>query len=89
MAKRKKPKKQSTPPNFNQPGFKASSISRETAKKMVSHKLSVQGITGADLGNAMNRGKLTQNSAGKYTFSTNAQSPASPSGRDVPLPPSK
>ncbi len=68
--------KNATPPNFNQPAFSATSSNREIAKKKVKQQLQVQGITGADQGNAMNRGKLTLDSAGNYTFRTDAYSKA-------------
>lgn len=68
--------KNATPPNFNQPAFSATSSNREVAKKKVRLQLQVQGITGADQGNAMTRGKLTLDSAGNYTFRTDAYSKA-------------
>jgi hypothetical protein len=92
MIKKKKSKKKppSAPLNFNKPGFSSSSISSQVAKKKVMLQLERQGISGADKLNAMSRGKLTQSSStGKFTYSTNAMSSASPSGRDVPLPSSK
>ena len=73
--KKKKSKKPTTPPNFNQPAFSAKSSNREVAKKKVMMQLEVQGISGADKLNAMNRGALTQNSStGQYTFKTDAYS---------------
>ncbi len=66
--------KNTTPPNFNQPGFSATSSNREVAKKKVMQQLEVQGISGADKLNAMNRGKLTQDASGNYIFSTDAYS---------------
>ena len=88
MAKKKK--RTSQPVNYNVPGFSASHMDRETAKKNVMSKLKRQGIEGHDATAAYDRGKLTQDSStGKYTFSTNAMSIASPAGRDVPLPKSK
>jgi len=74
--KKKKPKKSTTPPNFNKPNFEATSVSRETAKKKVMSQLERQGISGADMLNAMNRGKLTQDSSGNYIFRTDAYSKA-------------
>ena len=74
--KNKKSKKPTTPPNFNKPNFEASSVSRETAKKKVMSQLERQGISGADKLNAMNRGKLTQDSSGNYIFRTDAYSKA-------------
>ena len=71
---KKKSKKPTTPPNFNQPAFSAKSSNREVAKKKVRQQLQVQGITGADKGKAMNRGKLTQDASGNYTFRTDAYS---------------
>mgnify|MGYP003646295764 CR=1 FL=1 len=83
-------KANSKPVNYNVPGFSATSTQRETAKKMVMSKLEKQGLKGKDKLDAYNRGKLTQNqSTGKYTYSTNAMSVASPVGRDVPLPKTK
>ena len=78
-------KKKGTPVNYNTPGFSARSIDREIAKKKVISQLERQGITGADKLNAMNRGKLTQDASGAYSFRTDALS----KGRDIPLPKSK
>ena len=71
---KKKSKKPTAPPNFNQPAFSAKSSNREVAKKKVMMQLEVQGISGADKANAMNRGKLTQDASGNYTFRTDAYS---------------
>lgn len=73
---KKRKGKDATPPNFNQPGFQATSADRSIAKKKVSSKLDRAGITGADKLNAMSRGKLTQDASGNYTFSTDAYSNA-------------
>ena len=72
--KKKKSKKPTTPPNFNKPSFEATSQNREVAKKKVMQQLEVQGISGADKLNAMNRGKLTQKASGEYIFRTDAYS---------------
>ena len=74
--KNKKSKKPTTPPNFNKPNFEGTSPNRETAKKKVMAQLERQGIAGADKLNAMNRGKLTQDSSGNYIFRTDAYSKA-------------
>jgi len=74
--KNKKSKKSTAAPNFNKPNFEATSTSRETAKKKVMSQLERQGISGADKLNAMNRGKLTQDSSGNYIFRTDAYSKA-------------
>ena len=68
--------KNATPPNFNQPAFSATSSNREIAKKKVMLQLEVQGISGIDKSKAMSRGKLTLDSAGNYTFRTDAYSKA-------------
>jgi len=68
--------KNTTAPNFNQPAFSATSSNREVAKKKVMMQLEVQGISGIDKSKAMNRGKLTLDSAGNYTFRTDAYSKA-------------
>ena len=68
--------KNATPPNFNQPAFSATSSNREIAKKKVMLQLEVQGISGIDKSQAMSRGKLTLDSAGNYTFRTDAYSKA-------------
>ena len=74
--KNKKSKKNTTPPNFNKPNFEGTSPSRETAKKKVMAQLERQGISGKDKANAMERGKLTQDSSGNYIFRTDAYSKA-------------
>jgi hypothetical protein len=48
LRKKKKSKKNTTPPNFNKPTFEATSTSRETAKKKVMAQLEQQGISGKD-----------------------------------------
>ena len=76
LRKKKKSKKNTTPPNFNKPTFEATSTSSETAKKKVMAQLEQQGISGKDKANAMERGKLTQDSSGNYIFRTDAYSKA-------------
>jgi len=74
--KKRNPGNTTTPPNFNQASFQASSSSREVAKKKVMSQLEREGISGADKLNAMRRGKLTQDSTGNYIFKTDAYSKA-------------
>ena len=86
MAKKGRTGRKKAAVDYNKPGFCARSTDREIAKRKVMSQLERQGITGADKLNAMNRGKLTQDASGTYSFKTDAMSPV---GRDIPLPPSK
>tara|TARA_R110000822_G_scaffold115754_1_gene247583 strand:+ start:2946 stop:3218 length:273 start_codon:yes stop_codon:yes gene_type:complete len=90
MAKKGRTKKNKKAVDYNVPSFSGSSIMREKAKTNTLNKLKAQGLNRLDVDRAMSRGKLTQNaSTGRYTFSTDALSRATPVGRDVPLPKSK
>jgi|9_EtaG_2_1085328.scaffolds.fasta_scaffold16459_3 hypothetical protein len=78
-ALKKKKKKGGTPVDFSKgvkPSFSGKSMSRETAKKKVISQLEKQGITGSDQRKAMQRGKLTMDSSGNYSFKTDAYSKA-------------
>ena len=77
--KKKKGKKESAKIDYNTPAFSAGSMDRNIARKKFYSNLKSAGLTGTDLSNAVDRAKLTQDSSGRYKYTTDAYSKVDPS----------